>query len=61
MTGGKFYMASSASELEAVFNSLPTSLIVRHAVQEISVLFTAIGALLAMLAVALSLTWHPLP
>ena len=61
MTGGKYYMASSADELEAVFNSLPTSLITRHAVEEISVAFTAAGALLAVAAVALSLAWHPLP
>ena len=61
MTGGKYYSAGSASELEAVFNSLPTSLIVKHAVQEISVLFTAAGALLAMAAIGLSLLWHPLP
>jgi Ca-activated chloride channel family protein len=61
MTGGKYYMASSADELEAVFNSLPTSLIALHAVQEISVFFTAAGALLAIAAIALSLAWHPLP
>jgi Ca-activated chloride channel family protein len=61
MTGGKYYAAGSASELEAVFNSLPTSLIAKHAVQEISVIFTAAGALMALAAIAFSLVWHPLP
>jgi Ca-activated chloride channel family protein len=61
MTGGQYYSASSAGELENVFRSLPTYLITKHEVTEISVLFAAIGALMAALAVALSLLWHPLP
>jgi Ca-activated chloride channel homolog len=61
MTGGKYYAASSASELEKVFASLPTYLITRTETQEISVIFAAIGALLAGVAVILSLIWHPLP
>lgn len=61
MTGGKYFAASSADELQEVFQSLPTSLITRNEVMEISVAFTAAGALLAALATALSLIWHPLP
>jgi Ca-activated chloride channel family protein len=61
MTGGKYYSAESASELQNVFQNLPTSLIVKHQTLEISVLFTALGALLTMLAVLLSILWHPLP
>jgi Ca-activated chloride channel family protein len=61
MTGGTYYSAESASELNKVFDNLPTYLIVKHEVLEISVAFTAIGALLAALAVAFSLLWHPLP
>jgi Ca-activated chloride channel family protein len=61
MTGGEYYSAESASELTKVFDNLPTYLIVKHEVYEISVAFTAIGALLAALAVAFSLLWHPLP
>lgn len=61
MTGGAYYTASSAHELENVFQSLPTYLIARHATSEISVLFAALGALLVAGAVVLSLIWHPLP
>ena len=61
MTGGEYYSAESGSELQSVFESLPTYLIVKHEVVEISVAFTAIGTLLAATAVLLSLLWHPLP
>jgi Ca-activated chloride channel family protein len=61
MTGGKYYSATSATELENVFQSLPTYLIIKHETSEISVLFTTAGAVLALLAIVLSLLWHPLP
>ncbi len=61
MTGGTYYAAESAGELQNVFQNLPTYLITKHETTEISVVFTALGALLAALAVALSLIWHPLP
>ncbi len=61
MTGGNYYSAESAGELEKVFQQLPTYLITKHETTEISVIFTAIGALLAILAIGLSLIWHPLP
>ena len=61
MTGGEYYSAESAGELQAVFENLPTSYITRHEVTEISVFFAAAGALLAVLAIGLSLLWHPLP
>ena len=61
MTGGTYYSAESAGELQDVFRSLPTYLITRHETTEISVAFVAVGALLAALAYALSLIWHPLP
>ncbi len=60
ITGGSYYTATSADELNAVFRNLPTYLITKHEITEITVLFAAIGALLAGLAVALSLIWHPL-
>jgi Ca-activated chloride channel family protein len=59
MTGGSYYPATSAGELNNVFQNLPTYLIVKHETTEISFIFTAIGALLAALAVALALRWHP--
>jgi len=61
MTGGTYYSAESAGELQNVFQNLPTYLITRHEIMEISVAFTAIGALLAAMAIGLSLIWHPLP
>jgi Ca-activated chloride channel family protein len=58
LTGGDYYSASSASELQEVFENLPTYLITRLETTEISVLFTAIGALLAAIAISLSLLWN---
>ncbi len=60
LTGGTYYSAESAGELNNVFQSLPTYLITKHETSEVSVVFTAIGALLAALAIALSLRWQPL-
>jgi Ca-activated chloride channel homolog len=61
LTGGTYYSASTAGELHNVFQKLPTYLIMKHDTIEISVFFVAAGALLAALAVGLSLLWHPLP
>jgi len=61
MTGGTYHLASSASQLESVFAGLPTYLIIKHEVLETSVLFVALGALLAGIAILLSLVWRPLP
>jgi Ca-activated chloride channel family protein len=61
MTGGIYYSAESGSELQNVFQELPTNIIFKHDVTEISFIFTAIGALLAVLGIALSMLWHPIP
>jgi Ca-activated chloride channel family protein len=61
MTGGKYYLASSADELQEVFENLPTYVIATRETTEISVFFTAFAALMAILAVVLALRWHPLP
>jgi Ca-activated chloride channel family protein len=61
MTGGAYYLATSAGELQHVFQSLPIYLSTRQETTEISVAFTAIGALLAAIAILLALIWHPLP
>ena len=60
MTGGKYYSAASAGELQKVFQELPVSLITRTEFTELSFIFAAIGALLAMAAIGLALWWHPL-
>ena len=61
MTGGKYYAATSASELQSIFQSLPTYVIATHETIEVSVFFTAFAVLAATLALILSLRWHPLP
>jgi Ca-activated chloride channel family protein len=61
MTGGEYYSASSAGELQKVFKELPSYLTTREETTEISFLFTTIGALMAAAAILLSLIWHPLP
>ncbi|NNJ11219.1 VWA domain-containing protein [Chloroflexales bacterium ZM16-3] len=60
ITDGEYYAAESSSELQQVFAGLPVSLITRHEVIEVSVIFTALGALLAGIAVVLALLWRPL-
>jgi Ca-activated chloride channel family protein len=60
-TGGTYYPAESAAELNQVLQNLPTNSIFRHEVTELSFAFVALGALLATLAVFLGQAWRPLP
>ena len=60
LTGGEYYEASSANELENVFQNLPTYLVTTRQSTEITAFFTAIAAFLGILALALSFLWHPL-
>ena len=60
-TGGTYFPAESADELHTVFENLPTNLITKAEVMEISVLFVALGAVLVALAVLLGQAWRPLP
>ena len=59
LTGGAYYSAINSAELQKVFQNLPISVITKHETMEISVFFSAIGVLLALLAILLSFTWHP--
>ena len=61
MTGGKYYVATSAGELEQVFQDLPTYVTATRETIEISVFFTAAAVLLGIIALVLALRWHPLP
>jgi Ca-activated chloride channel family protein len=61
MTGGSYHLAASSDELQDVFKNLPTQLMTVTETIEISVMFVVIGALLATLAIALSIIWHPHP
>jgi len=60
-TGGKYYVATSAVELQEVFRNLPTYVIATPETTEISVFFTAFAVLMAIIAMILALRWHPLP
>jgi Ca-activated chloride channel family protein len=61
MTDAEYYEASSADELLNVFQELPTYLISKHEVMEITVIFSALGAFLVAVAMLLAMRWHPLP
>ena len=61
MTGGSYYAATSASELNDVFQNLPTYLVTTRETIEISAYFTTIAALLLIAAMILSFLWHPVP
>ena len=60
LTDGEYYAASSAGELEDVFQNLPTYLVTTRQTTEITAFFTAIAAFLGILALTLSFLWHPL-
>ena len=59
LTGGSYYPAESATDLEKVFQNLPIELITKNETMEISVAFAALGALLAGMAIVLALLWNP--
>ncbi len=60
-TGGSYHPAESAQDLESVFQGLPTTLITKHEVVELSVGFVAAGGILFGLAFLLGRAWRPLP
>lgn len=60
LTGGEYFSAESATELQTIFDKLPVNIITRTETLEISVFFAAVGALLAGLALVLGLWWNPL-
>jgi len=60
MTDGTYYAATSAGELQDVFQNLPTYLIATRENIEISALFTSFAVLMAILAMALSFRLYPL-
>jgi Ca-activated chloride channel family protein len=61
ITGGSYFRAENADKLNEVFLDLPTQIVLQKENLEISVLFSAIGALLVLLAIALSLLWNRFP
>jgi Ca-activated chloride channel family protein len=61
LTGGTYYSAESSGDLQQVFADLPTSLITKHEVIEVSAIFVALAALFAGAAFLLARLWRPLP
>lgn len=60
ITGGEFYSATSAAELQMVFQNLRSYIAMTNKTIEISVFFAAISAMLIIAALILSFLWHPL-
>lgn len=60
LTDAKYFSAESSEELNAAFRNVPTHLIMRSEVTEITFIFAAVGALLALLAIGLAMMWQPL-
>jgi Ca-activated chloride channel homolog len=61
LTGGEYFAATSANELQATFQKLPANLNTRVETTELSVFFTAIGGLLVVISIFMALLWQPLP
>ncbi len=61
MTGATYHPASTADQLNSVFANLPTNLILKHQVTEVSFVFVGLGALLSGVALLLAKLWRPLP
>jgi Ca-activated chloride channel family protein len=61
LTGGTYYRAENADQLLDVFLNLPTQIVLQKKTLEISVFFVAVGAILAVAAMGLSLWWNRYP
>ena len=61
ITDAEYYLAESADELLDVFENVPVHMVSTDVRMEVSAFLTAIGALLALAAVALGQRWSPLP
>jgi Ca-activated chloride channel family protein len=57
-TGGRYYRAVDAGELQSALKDLPSTITVAHKKVDIADLFAGIGGLLVALALALSLWWN---
>lgn len=57
MTDAEYYYAGTAEDLNKIYRTLNSRLVLKTEETEISALFSAAGALLALLAAALSLVW----
>ncbi|MCH8206177.1 MAG: VWA domain-containing protein [Chloroflexi bacterium] len=60
LTDAEYYLAESAEDLLDVFADVPSHLVTAKATTELSAVFTAVGALFALIAFALALRWQPI-
>ena len=60
-TGGEYFRAENADQLNEVFQDLPTQIVLQKERLEISVVFLAFGAIFALTAVGLSFMWNRFP
>ncbi len=58
MTGGEYYRAENADQLVDVFDDLPSRVVEQKEEREITVYFVGVGAILALMAIGLSLRWN---
>ena len=57
-TGGKYYRAQDAGQLQTALKNLPSSITVARKHVDIANRFAAVGGLLVVLAIALSMWWN---
>jgi Ca-activated chloride channel family protein len=57
-TGGKYYQAKDAQELNTALKDLPSSVVLQHRKQEITVWFAIAGALFVLAALGLAQWWN---
>jgi Ca-activated chloride channel family protein len=57
LTRGEYFFAGTAEDLKKVYEGLSSKLVVEKRETEITAMFAALGALLAMVAAGLSLWW----
>ena len=58
MTGGKYFRAQDAEQLNDVLMDLPSTIVMQEKNVEITVWFVLVGTLLVLVAVGLSLWWN---
>ncbi len=58
MTGGEYFRAADAEQLDHVFGDLPREVVTQQQREEITVWFVLVAALLASAAIGLSLAWN---
>ena len=61
MTDAEYYLAESAEDLIEVFAEVPSHLTKAKTTIELTAAFTGVGALLALVAIALAQFWQPIP